>query len=110
MKVSPAPPAPWHLWVLVGECVAYLAAISPPGEVDVKDRSDFSRFEPRPGRPHFSNFGPPPRGAKTFLPEVREFIFCGAKTFLRRRPTPVGAGWGPRRTFTVVHRGPSDRL
>ena len=30
-----------------------------PGELDVRGRSDFSRFDPRPERPHFSNFGPP---------------------------------------------------
>jgi hypothetical protein len=29
------------------------------GVVDVRGRSDFSRFDPRPERPHFSNFGPP---------------------------------------------------
>ena len=29
------------------------------GVVDVRGGSDFSRFDPRPGRPHFSNFGPP---------------------------------------------------
>ena len=30
-----------------------------PGVVDVRGGSDFSRFDPRPERPHFSNFGPP---------------------------------------------------
>jgi hypothetical protein len=34
-----------------------------PGVVDVRGRSDFSRFDPRPERPHFSNFGPPAEGA-----------------------------------------------
>ena len=29
------------------------------GLLDVRGRSDFSRFDPRPERPHFSNFGPP---------------------------------------------------
>ena len=40
--------------------------------VDVRGRSDFSRFDPRPERPHFSNFGPP----------AERRSFCGAKTFL----------------------------
>ena len=31
--------------------------------LDVGGRSDFSRFDPRPERPHFSNFGPPAEGA-----------------------------------------------
>ena len=30
-----------------------------PGVVDIRGRSDFSRFDPRPERPHFSDFGPP---------------------------------------------------
>jgi hypothetical protein len=30
-----------------------------PGVLDVRGRSDFSRFDPRPERPRFSNFGPP---------------------------------------------------
>ena len=29
-----------------------------PGVLDVRGRRDFSRFDPRPGKPHFSNFGP----------------------------------------------------
>ena len=29
------------------------------GVLDVRGWRDFSRFDPRPGRPHFSNFGPP---------------------------------------------------
>ena len=32
---------------------------TPGGVVDVRGRSDFSRFDPRPERPHFSNFSPP---------------------------------------------------
>ena len=34
---------------------------SPGGTIprDVRVRSDFSRFDPRPEVPHFSNFGPP---------------------------------------------------
>ena len=42
------------------------------GVVDVRGRADFSRFDPRPERPHFSNFGPP----------AERRPFCGAKTFL----------------------------
>ena len=34
-----------------------------PGELDVRGRSDFSRFDRHPERPHFSNFGPPAEGA-----------------------------------------------
>ena len=34
--------------------------------------SDFSRFDPRPERPHFSNFGPP----------AEQTFYCGSKTFL----------------------------
>ena len=29
------------------------------GVVGVRNRRDFSIFDPHPGRPHFSNFGPP---------------------------------------------------
>ena len=29
------------------------------GVLGVRGRPDFSRFDPRPGRSHFSNFGPP---------------------------------------------------
>jgi hypothetical protein len=32
---------------------------SHPGVLDVRGRSDFSRFDPRPKRPQISNFGPP---------------------------------------------------
>ena len=42
------------------------------GVVDVRGRTDFSRFDPRPERPHFSNFGPP----------AERRLFCGAKSFL----------------------------
>ena len=37
---------------------------SPGGTIprDVRVRSDFSRFDPRPEVPHFSNFGPPMGG------------------------------------------------
>jgi hypothetical protein len=36
-----------------------LQPVQHPGELDVRGRSDFSRFDLRPERPHFSNFGPP---------------------------------------------------
>ena len=66
-----------------------------PGVVDVRGRSDFSRFDPRPERPHFSNFGPPA--------ERRPF-FCGAKTSFCEMPhlrsdfsrfDPASPGDGP---------------
>jgi hypothetical protein len=75
---------------------------SPGGStVDVRGRSDFSRFDPRARRrPHFSNFGPPAAPTlATLLAAWIEDLFAEA---------PVGAGWGPRRT--LAHRGPSDRL
>ena len=43
-----------------------------PGVVDVRGRSDFSRFDPRPERPHFSNFGPPVE-RRPFFVERRPF-------------------------------------
>jgi len=43
-----------------------------PGELDVRGRSDFSRFDPRPERPHFSNFGPPAERRPSFV-ERRPF-------------------------------------
>jgi len=71
-----------------------------PGVADVRGRSDFSRFDPRPERPHFSKFGPPAAPTlATLLAAWIEDLFAEA---------PVGAGWGPRRT--LAHRGPSDRL
>ena len=64
-----------------------------PGELDVRGRSDFSRFDPRPKRPHFSNFGPPAAPTlATLLAAWIEDLFAEA---------PVGAGWGPRRTFST---------
>ena len=69
-----------------------------PGVLDVRGRSDFSRFDSRPERPHFSNFGPPAAPTlATLLAAWIEDLFAEA---------PVGAGWGPRRT--LAHRGPSD--
>ena len=43
-----------------------------PGVLGVRDRPDFSRFDPRPERPHFSNFGPP-AGRRPFCGERRPF-------------------------------------
>ena len=37
-----------------------------PGVLDIRGRRDFSRFDPSPGRPHFSKSGPPV-DAKTFF-------------------------------------------
>ena len=45
--------------VTPGGSVAAARKRKHPGVVDVRDGSDFSRFYPRPERPHFSNFGPP---------------------------------------------------
>ena len=42
------------------------------GVVDVRGRPDFSRFDPRPERPHFSNFGPPEESEDLFV-ERRPF-------------------------------------
>ena len=42
--------------------------------VDVRGWSDFSRFDPRPERPHFSNFGPPAQSEVFFFFQW-EFIF-----------------------------------
>ena len=36
--------------------------LPPGGIVDIRSRRDFSRFDRRPERPHFSNFGPPAVG------------------------------------------------
>ena len=43
-----------------------------PGVLDIRGRSDFSRFDPRPERPHFSNFGPPAE-RRPFFVERRPF-------------------------------------
>ena len=45
---------------------------TPGGVVDVRGRSDFSRFDPRPERPHFSNFSPPAE-RRPFFVERRPF-------------------------------------
>jgi len=43
-----------------------------PGVLDVRGRSDFSRFDPRLERPRFSNFGPPAE-RRPFFVERRPF-------------------------------------
>jgi hypothetical protein len=63
-----------------------------PGVVGVRGRSDFSRFDPRPERLHFSNFGPP----------------------AERRPGPGGGGGGvglvaPGNPRNLSEFTPSDR-
>jgi hypothetical protein len=52
-----------------------------PGVLDyVRGRSNFSRFDPRPERPHFSNFGPPTerrpvgRGGGVFVAQNRRTL------------------------------------
>ena len=48
-----------------------------PGVLDVRGRSDqFSRFDPRPERPHFSNFGPPTErmGGGVFVAQNRHTL------------------------------------
>ena len=65
-------------WVEVPLCKRALAKIwnhlglDHPGVLDVRGRSDFSRFDPRPERPHFSNFGPPAE-RRPFFVERRPF-------------------------------------
>ena len=44
----------------------------PGGTRDVRGRSDFSRFDPRPEGPRFSNFGPPAE-RRPFFVERRSF-------------------------------------
>ena len=48
-----------------------------PGVLDVRGRRDFSRFDPRPGRPHFSKFGQP----------AERRPFCEKPTFATFVPT-----------------------
>jgi len=74
---------------------------SHPGELDVRGRSEFSRFDPRPERPHFSNFGPPA--------ERRPFLWS-EDLFVRRRLRsdfsrfdPASPGDGP--TLATLVRG-----
>ena len=43
-----------------------------PGVLDIRGRSDFSRFDPSPERPRFSNFGPPAE-RRPFFVERRPF-------------------------------------
>ena len=50
----------------------FLEPLGHPGVVDVRGRSDFSRFDPRPERPHFGNFGPPAE-RRSFFVERRPF-------------------------------------
>ena len=47
-----------------------------PGVLDIRGRSAFSRFDPRPERPHFSNFGPPADRSEVL------FLWSERKTFL----------------------------
>eukprot|EP00964_Phaeocystis_antarctica_P018828 scaffold10372_cov67-Phaeocystis_antarctica.AAC.3 len=58
-----------------------------PGVVDIRSRRDFSRFDPRPGRPHFSNFGPPAERR----PFCRKVFGHGEKARFSRFGRPRGA-------------------
>eukprot|EP00964_Phaeocystis_antarctica_P065769 scaffold39727_cov58-Phaeocystis_antarctica.AAC.3 len=64
------------------------------GVVDVRGRRDFSRFDPRSGRPHFSNFvdnlssGKRPGLATLVGCEGRWATFAGAAPAGARRPPP----------------------
>jgi hypothetical protein len=53
------------------------------GVVDVRGRSDLSRFDPRPERPHFTNFGPL-RGAKTWGGGGEVRLRCAEPTYFSR--------------------------
>ena len=66
--------------------------------VDVRGRSDFSRFDPRPERPHFYTVATlvRPRGAKTFL------ILWSEDLFVRRRPRPDFSRFDPRPEPTLL--------
>ena len=66
------PPSPLHVLQRRGKPINWRLGLVRRGVVDVRGRADFSRFDPRPERPHFSNFGPP----------AERRPFCGAKTFL----------------------------
>ena len=44
------------------------------GVLGVRGRPDFSRFDPRPGRSHFSNFGPGSWGGVAPLLERRRCV------------------------------------
>ena len=44
--------------VVFGFCTRNVCRVH-RGVLDIRGRRDFSRFDPSPGRPHFSNFGPP---------------------------------------------------
>ena len=58
------------------------------GVVDVRGRSDLSRFDPRPERPHFSNFGPPAE-RRPFLWSEDLFVRCRLRSdFSRFDPRP----------------------
>ena len=65
-----------------------------PGEVDVRGRSDFGRFDPRPERPHFIATLVRPRSEDLFLwSEDLVFVRCRLRSdFSRFDPASPGDG------------------
>eukprot|EP00964_Phaeocystis_antarctica_P007752 scaffold4173_cov54-Phaeocystis_antarctica.AAC.3 len=78
-----------------------------PGVLGVRGRPDFSRFDPRPERPHFSNFGPP-AGRRPFCensPQGQNLVpICSRSTLADltpKYPTLVASTPGCRRATSV---------
>ena len=74
-----------------------------PGVLDIRGRSDFSRFDPRPERPHFSNFGPRPRSEDLFLWSEDFFVRRRLRSDFSRFD-PASPGDGP--TLATLVFGP----
>jgi len=80
-----------------------------PGVLDIRGRSDFSRFDPRPERPHFSNFGPPAERRPLFVERRDLFVrdaACGRTladlTLPRPETRPHFSNFGPPAAPTLA--------
>jgi hypothetical protein len=78
-----------------------------PGVLDVRGRSDFSRFDPRPERPRFSNFLVRPRSEDLFLWSEDLFVRRRLRSDFRRFDL-ASPGDGPTLATLVRPRQGTD--